>query len=227
MNSRCLLTRKGLIILSIIVLDLFIPSFHTEVDTNDLWFLISSYEDIGITVDDLAKFLVAHGYNAKPEGSYVTVTLSGGKKNYLTPNGGASGLADMWQILPSEPTQPTIISKIYAIKKDPTYQRTFNSDFRESLNRSVRFPIAPLGRCYEGSKVLGKIYKNLGYNVTYMYRQNNPGHEWILVEDNSSDTWLAADSYFGTVINSDYYTASYSFPDPSYLDLVNPKWRIA
>jgi len=227
MSSGYLLTRKGFIILSIIVLELFIPSFHAERDTNDLWFFISSYEDIGITVNDLAKFLVAHGYNAKPEGSYVTVTISRGEKNYLTPNGGASGLADMWQNLPSVPTQPTIISIVYAIKINPTYHRTINSDFIGSMNRSVRFPVAPLGRCYEGSRVLGKIYKNLGYNVTYMYRQDNPGHEWILVEDDSSDRWLAVDSYFGIVIRSDYYTASYSFPDPSYLDLVNPKWRIA
>jgi len=227
MDSRVLLDRKGLVILSILVLQLFIPLIYAEEDANDLWLFISSYEDIGITVDDLAKFLVAHGYNAEPEGSYVTVTLSGGESVYLTPNGGSPGLADMWKDRPSQSTQPTLISSVRTVKKDPTYHRTLNSDFVSSINKTVRFPVAPLGMCFEGSKTLGKVYKNLGYNVTYMYHQNNPGHEWVLLEDDSSNKWIAVDSYFGTEISGYYYTATYSFPDPSYLDYVNPKWRIA
>jgi len=35
-------------------------------EENDLWRLISSYEDFGITPNDLATFLKAHGYNASP-----------------------------------------------------------------------------------------------------------------------------------------------------------------
>ena len=42
-------------------------------EENDLWLLISSYEDIGITVQDLAFFLATPGYDAKPNKSYVIV----------------------------------------------------------------------------------------------------------------------------------------------------------
>lgn len=226
MSSGYILNWKGVIILLIIMLDLLTPAFSAQEGSNDLWFLISSYEDIGITVQELSQFLVAHGYNARAETSFVSVTLPSGGKVYLTPNGGAPGLADMWMSPPSGPTQPTRVSASYAVKKNATYHKTSDPDFIKSISRSVQFPVTPLGMCYEGSNEMGKIYKDLGYNVTYMYRQDNPGHEWVLVENDSSNMWLAVDSYFGIIKNSnDYYTASYSFPNPSYLALVNPQWR--
>lgn len=45
-------------------------SFSQAAEENDLWLLISSYEDIGITVKDLAFFLATHGYDATPEKCY-------------------------------------------------------------------------------------------------------------------------------------------------------------
>lgn len=98
MSSGYILNWKTFIILLTLtcLLNLLTPAIHAQGGSNELWFLISSYEDIGITVQDLSQFLVAHGYNARPEMSYVTVTLTSGGKVYLTPNGGAPGLADMW-----------------------------------------------------------------------------------------------------------------------------------
>ena len=99
MSPSSILNKKRIIIL-LIMLSLLTPAFQAQEGSNELWFLISSYEDIGITVQELSQFLVAHGYNARPETSYVTVTLPGGGKVYLTPNGGAPGLADMWMTPP-------------------------------------------------------------------------------------------------------------------------------
>jgi hypothetical protein len=52
---------------------------------NDLWLLVSSYEDVGITVDDLIFFLVTHGFDAHPHKSNVTVKFPNGKEVNLIP----------------------------------------------------------------------------------------------------------------------------------------------
>ena len=74
------------------------PSSCRASEENDLWLLLSSYEDIGITTKDLAFFLVTHGYNAEPASnqSYVTVKLKEGKEVYITPNGASPRLGDLW-----------------------------------------------------------------------------------------------------------------------------------
>ncbi|MCX6677674.1 MAG: hypothetical protein NTU95_06980 [Methanothrix sp.] len=211
--------------LFLLIVALLLQSSHAD-EENDLWLLISSYEDIGISLNDLATFLAAHGYNAKPAGSYVTVTFSGGNEVYLTPNGAAPRLADLWMTAPEKPVGPIRVNYDESIKKNATYAMSSNPEFVKSISRSVLFPLMPLGMCYEGSKQLGIIYTGMGSNVTYMFHPDDPGHEWILVEDGSTNTWLAVDSYYGVMTSSDYYAASYSFPRFDLLDLVNPQWRI-
>ena len=86
-------------------------------EENDLWLLISSYEDIGITVKDLAFFLETHSYNAEPHDTYVTVKFSGGKEVYLTPNGASPGLADLWMTPPTKISGPVRVIPTEAIRK--------------------------------------------------------------------------------------------------------------
>ena len=94
----------------VIVLMLLIlyPSSCRASEENDLWLLLSSYEDIGITTKDLAFFLVTHGYNAEPASnqSYVTVKLKEGKEVYITPNGASPRLGDLWMTPPTSKTGP-------------------------------------------------------------------------------------------------------------------------
>lgn len=186
---------------------------------NDLWFLVSSYEDIGITVYDLAKFLIANGFDARPEGSHVMVKLSGGGKVYLTPNGGASGLADLWKNPLDESNEPIRVN--YApVKKNATYHRSYNPDFIKSVSRTVGFPVAPLGECKEGSEQIGRTYNELGYNVTYMYTPNNPGHEWTLIEDDSLEQMARGGQLLrhGRILGMQIYleqtSAKPTFPGP-------------
>jgi hypothetical protein len=56
---------RGTIILVSMLMILY-PSACLASEENDLWLLLSSYEDIGITIKDLAFFLATHGYNAEP-----------------------------------------------------------------------------------------------------------------------------------------------------------------
>jgi len=209
----------------VLAIALFLQSSCAN-EENDLWLLISSYEDFGITPNDLATFLTAHGYNARLIKSYVTVKFSGGKEVYLTPNGASPRLADLWMTAPEKSIGPVRVSFDEAIKKDVTYAMSSNPVFVKSISRSVLFPLSPLGMCYEGSKQMGIIYTGLGHNIMYMFNPNNTGHEWVLVEDGSTNTWLAVDSYYGVMTTGDYYTAPYSFQQFDLLDLVNPQWRI-
>ena len=216
-----------LVLLSLILC----PSACQATEENDLWLLLSSYEDIGITVKDLAFFLVTHGYNAKPEESYVTVTLGDGKEVYLTPNGASPRLADLWMSPPTGKSGPVQVIPGDAIKQNTTYKETENADFIKTISRYVIFPVTPLGMCYDGSQKLQITYKNFGYNVIYLYDPSGfdyQGHLWVAVEDKDhAGKWLAVDSYYGAMKDdSYYYTAPYSFTDFKYLDSINPKWRI-
>ena len=80
-------------------------------EANDLWFLLSTHEDAKLTLEVLAEFLTENGYNAKPNGSYLTVALSQDEEEvYLTPNGLIPGLADMWQTRPENiPAEPVLV----------------------------------------------------------------------------------------------------------------------
>jgi hypothetical protein len=85
---------------------------------------LSSYEDIGITVKDLAFFMKNHGYNAQPHDTYVAPKLlSSGKEVYLTPNGASPGLADLWMTPPTKSSGPVRVIPTEAIKKNLTYSK--------------------------------------------------------------------------------------------------------
>ena len=66
----------------------------TPEDKSSLMELISNNEDVHMTVDDLAFFLVTHNFDATPKGSYVLVKLDGTAYK-LVPNGDKPGLAEM------------------------------------------------------------------------------------------------------------------------------------
>lgn len=204
------------------------PSSASE--ENDLWLLISSYEDVGITVQDLAFFLATKGYDAVPEDDYVTVTFSDGTKVYLTPNGAATRLADFWQNPPQSTGGPIQLIPTDAIRTNVTYNKTKDSEFLRTISQYVLFPVTPLGLCYDGSQQLDETYRSFDYNVAFMYdpaQFDSQGHLWVVVEDpNAKDTWIAVDSYYGIMDGEEYYTAPYSFTDFKYLDSINPKWRV-
>lgn len=204
---------------------LLLHSSHAE-EENDLWLLISSYEDISISLNDLATFLIAHGYDVTPGRSYVTVSLSEGNTVYLTPNGASPRLADIWMTPPEKPIGPIRVSYDATIQKNATYTMSSNQQFIKTISRSILFPLMPLDMCYDGSKQLGIIYTGLGYNVTYMFLPDDRGHMWLLVEDDGTETWLAVDSYYGVMTGTEYYTSPYSFPRFELLDLVVPQWRV-
>jgi len=201
-------------------------------EENDLWLLLSSYEDVGISVKDLAFFLATHGYNAEPANSYVIVKFTGGKEIYLTPNGAAPRLADMWMSPPKNQSGLIQVIPVDAIKTNATYNKTDDLNFVKAINKCTMFPVSPLGMCYDGSQKLYNIYKSFGYsNIVYLYDPNgfnSQGHLWVAVEDTAHpDTWLAVDSYYGTMTDNYYYEAPYSFADFKYLDSINPNWQVS
>ena len=59
---------------------------------SDLKSSISGFDDPRMNSQDLAFFLVSHGFDATPKGGFVEVDL-GGHIYKLTPNGSAPGLA--------------------------------------------------------------------------------------------------------------------------------------
>ena len=216
-------------VLVLVFLMLCLPASQAT-EENDLWLLLSSYEDFGIVVNDLAFFLVTHGYNAQPVESYVTVTFTDGKEVYLTPNGASPRLADLWMTPPTAERGPLQVISSDAIKKNITYRKSNDTDFIKTINRYQMFPLTPLGMCYDGSQELSESYKSLGYNTMFMYDPSgfdSQGHLWVVVEyKDHAGTWLAVDSYYG-VMNDDsyYYNAPYSFADFKYLDSLNPTWK--
>ncbi|VVB70194.1 Uncharacterised protein [uncultured archaeon] len=215
----------------ILILLILVPPACRATEENDLWLLLSSYEDIGITANDLAFFLVTHGYNAEPVKDYVEVTLKDGKKVYLTPNGASPRLADLWMTPPTTKTGPVKVISSDAIKINATYNESKNADFIKAINRYAIFPLTPLGMCYDGSQKAYSTYTGFGYHVIYMYDPSGfafQGHLWVAVEDKDHEgKYLAVDSYYGVMTEEEYYKAPYSFADFKYLDSINPKWRMA
>ncbi|MDM7934162.1 MAG: hypothetical protein QUS08_02075 [Methanothrix sp.] len=200
-------------------------------EENDLWLLLSSYEDISITAQDLAFFLATHGYDARPEEAYVMVTFSDGKSVYITPNGAAPRLGDLWTSPPAAGKGPVQVIPGGAIRSDAAYNMSDDPEFLKSLNKYVIFPVTPLGMCYDGSQKLDSTYRSFGYNVMFLYDPagfEGQGHLWVAVEDRDHpDTWLAVDSYYGIMTSQEYYRAPYSFAEFRYLDALNPQWRVA
>jgi hypothetical protein len=218
------------LILAMFVLAVIVPSC-SGTEENDLWLLLSSYEDIGITIKDLAFFLETHGYNSEPHDAYVTVKFSSGREIYLTPNGAETRLADLWMTPPTKPSGPIKVIPTGVIKTNETYVKSANADFLKTLSRDVIYPVAPLGMCFEGSQQVAKTYSSFGYNAVYMYDPNaggySQGHLWILVEDKDNrGKWLASDSYYGIMTDDLYYKSPFSFSDIKYLESINPSWKV-
>jgi hypothetical protein len=216
---------------AIVALVLFV-SCCSGTEVNELWLLLSSYEDLGITVKDLAYFAVTHGYNAEPGDNYVTIKLSSGEEIYLTPNGASPGLADLWMTPPTQTSGPVRVISTEAIKKNLTYDKATNPDFIKAITRTQIFPVAPQGMCFDGSQKLAETYSSNGYRISYMYDPSSggytQGHLWIVVEDKDHNgKWLAVDSYYGIMTDKLYYTSPYSFDDIKYLNLINPSWKVS
>ncbi len=123
---------------TVVVVALFILVLYCSgTEENDLWLLLSSYEDLGITVKDLAFFMETHGYNAEPHDTYVSVKFSDGKEVYLTPNGASPGLADLWMTPPTQSSGPIRVIPTEAIKKNLTYSKATNPDFIKAVTRTL------------------------------------------------------------------------------------------
>jgi hypothetical protein len=76
-----------------ITIMLALPTVGASSDSlSDLKSSISGFEDPRMGTEDLAFFLVSHGFDASPKGGFVEVDL-GGHTYKLTPNGSAPGLA--------------------------------------------------------------------------------------------------------------------------------------
>jgi hypothetical protein len=73
---------------------LAMPASASSSSLSDLKTQISSFNDSRMNAQDLAFYLVSHGFDAQPKGGYVEVDL-GAKICKLTPNGSAPGLADI------------------------------------------------------------------------------------------------------------------------------------
>jgi hypothetical protein len=121
---------------AVVALALFV-SCCCGTEENELWLQLSSYEDIGITVKDLAFFLETHGYNAEPHDTYVIVKFSSDKEVYLTPNGASPGLADLWMTPPTQLSGPVRVIPTEAIKKNMTYVKATNPDFIKAITRTL------------------------------------------------------------------------------------------
>jgi hypothetical protein len=223
---------RGTIILVSMLLILCLSACQAS-EENDLWLLLSSYEDIGITMKDLAFFLATHGFNAEPaaDQSSVVVKLKVGKEVYLTPNGASPRLADLWMTPPTAKSGPVQVIANDAISINATYALTDNADFVKTISRYVMFPVTPLGMCYDGSQKLDSTYRDFGYKVIFLYNPSgfdSQGHIWVAVQDKDHpDAWLAIDSYYGVMKDPEYYFAPYSFTEFQYLDAINPQWRLA
>ncbi len=81
-------------LLSMIILSVLPTASASGSSLSDLKSLVSSFDDPRMSTDDLAFYLVSHGFYAAPKDGFVEVDL-GGQKYKLTPNGPASGLCSI------------------------------------------------------------------------------------------------------------------------------------
>jgi len=88
---------KEICVLSLISITIMLalPTVNASSDSlSDLKSSISGFDDPRMGTEDLAFFLVSHGFDATPKGGFVEVDL-GGHTCKLTPNGSAPGLASV------------------------------------------------------------------------------------------------------------------------------------
>jgi hypothetical protein len=69
------------------------PALGAVAENQNLKEVISQYQDIHMTVDDLAFFLATHNYNATPKESYVQVTID--STIYRAVPNSSTGLAEL------------------------------------------------------------------------------------------------------------------------------------
>jgi hypothetical protein len=82
-----------------IILMLALPNANASSDAlSDLNSSISSFDDSRMDTQDLAFYLVTHGFDVTPKDGYVEANL-GGKIYKLTPNGKAPGLASIMALI--------------------------------------------------------------------------------------------------------------------------------
>ena len=87
--------QSSIISLLSIVLMLALPNVNASSDAlSDLKSSISAFDDPRMDTQDLAFYLVTHGFDVTPKCGYVEANL-GGKIYKLTPNGQAPGLASI------------------------------------------------------------------------------------------------------------------------------------
>lgn len=84
----------GAIGVLLMTISMAVPSVNaSDASLFDLKSSISGFDDPRMDAEDLAFYLVSHGFDASPKGGYVWVDL-GGQIYKLIPNGSAPGLAD-------------------------------------------------------------------------------------------------------------------------------------
>jgi len=91
------MARKEICALSLLalIIVLALPTASASSDNlSDLMSSISAFDDPRVDAGDLAFYLVTHGFNATPMGSYIEVDIDG-KIYRLTPNGSDPGLCDI------------------------------------------------------------------------------------------------------------------------------------
>ena len=85
---------------SIIMIGLIAASINCSAATGpndnmyELKVLLTSFDDPGMDINDLAFFLVTHNYDATPAGSFVEVKIDS-QVYRLVPNGKKPGLCDI------------------------------------------------------------------------------------------------------------------------------------
>jgi len=83
------------VFLALIAFMVSVPAVSASSGTLDeLRSVISSFDDPHMDTNDLAFYLVTHGFDAMPKSSYVEVRL-GEKICKLAPNGSAPGLSNI------------------------------------------------------------------------------------------------------------------------------------
>ncbi len=205
-------------------------------EENDLWLLLSSFEDQEISISALLDLLSSEGYRACMDEGCVMVELSC-KEVFLIPNGAERGLADLCLSRPSHlPSHSadcgkSLIRRISPgeVRRDERLSQSNDMLFIKEIS-ALDFPSFPEGGCLEGSRRIGRILSERGYRVRYMFSpgcDGSQGHIWVAAEDHDQPgTWIAVDSLAGITTDDSYYRSSYGFDDIEHLDDVNPTWTI-
>ncbi len=95
MRAANLCIWASLAILLVMVTGLLYAGLAQEDDISELKGLILSFEDVRMSVRDLAFYLATHNYDSKPDDGYVALEIDG-KRFHLVPNGAAPGICDIY-----------------------------------------------------------------------------------------------------------------------------------